>query len=172
MSTTRALMPSAASASAATRRRDHQAVRDDRQVRALAHAGRLAEREALRRRVVDERRLRPTGPDVDGAVVLIGGRTTARIWCSSLGTQTTKWGSAHASATSSTDCWLAPSSPIEMPPWLPTTFTFSRGYDTAIRNWSNPFRITNAAKLEMKGTLPQLASRRPCRPGSLPGCRH
>ena len=70
---------------------------------------------------------------------------------------TTKPGSEHASATSSTLCCDTPSSPIEMPPCEPATFTLSFGYAAPMRSWSNPLQRMNAAKLEMNGIFPLLA---------------
>jgi hypothetical protein len=72
------------------------------------------------------------------------------------------WAALHASATSSTDCWLAPSSPTRCRRGCRRP-SRSGGYETAMRSWSKPFRITKHAKLEMNGTLPQLA-----RPPAIP----
>ncbi len=49
-----------------------------------------------------------------------------------------------------------PSSPIEMPLWVPTTFRLTCGYATQARNCSNPLLMTKAEKLETKGILPAM----------------
>ncbi len=55
---------------------------------------------------------------------------------SSAGTTTVKFGRLHARLTSSMPICDGPSSPIEMPAWVPTTFTFRFGKATDIRSWS------------------------------------
>src|SRR5581483_9085362 len=84
-----------------------------------------------------------TGPTCAAAA-----RTRALVDASSAGESTTKPGREQARLVSSTLICEGPSSPIEMPLWVPTTFTLVLGYATTTRNCSNPLFITNAEKLE------------------------
>ncbi len=47
-----------------------------------------------------------------------------------------------------------PSSPMEMPLCVPTTFKFTLGNAAVTRSCSNPLFITNTEKLEANGILP------------------
>src|SRR5262245_50428575 len=97
-----------------------------------------------------------TGPTCAAAAF-----TSALADGSSDGAITVKLTSEHASAISSTDICDGPSSPIEMPLCVPTTFTFRFGYAAATRSCSKPLFITNAEKLAMNGILPAYAMPQP-----------
>jgi hypothetical protein len=58
---------------------------------------------------------------------------------------------------SSTDCWLAPSSPRVMPPWEPTNLAFTWGLATPMRSWSKVLHIRKLAKELAKGISPVVA---------------
>ena len=88
-------------------------------------------------------------------------RTVARVATSSAGLITVNPGSAHASARSSIDICDGPSSPIEIPLCVPTTFTFTRGYATVVRNCSKPLFITKQENELTNGILPVIASPAP-----------
>ncbi len=93
-----------------------------------------------------------TGPTCAAAA-----RTKALVEASSAGAITTKPASEQASEISSMLICDGPSSPIEMPLCVPTTFRFTCGYAAHARSCSNPLFITNAEKLETNGILPASA---------------
>ncbi len=82
----------------------------------------------------------------------------ARAVGPSAGTTTAKPGSAAASATSSIPICEGPSSPIEMPLWLPATLTGRLGKATDMRSWSKALHIMKQAKLAIQVCLPEEAS--------------
>src|ERR1051325_3854777 len=93
-----------------------------------------------------------------GPTYRIAARTSAMAETSSAGEITTKPGREQARAVSSTLIWDGPSSPIEIPLCVPTTFTFSLGYATVTRNCSKPLFITKQEKLATTGILPAYAN--------------
>src|SRR5271157_82194 len=95
-----------------------------------------------------------TGPTCAAAA-----RTSALVAASSAGAITTNPGKEQASEISSMLICEGPSSPIEIPLCVPTTFRFTKGYAAHTRSCSKPLFIAKAEKLETNGILP--ASARP-----------
>ena len=90
-----------------------------------------------------------TGPTCAAAA-----RTKAFIDTSSAGDRTVKPGSEQARLRSSMLICDGPSSPIEIPLWVPTTLRFTFGKAAVTRNCSNPLFKTKQEKLDTKGILP------------------
>src|ERR1035438_10249310 len=90
-----------------------------------------------------------TGPTYAAAA-----RTRALVAASSAGAITTNPARQQASPISSTLICDGPSSPIEIPLCVPTTFRFTKGYAAHTRSCSKPLFIANAEKLETNGPLP------------------
>src|ERR1017187_4321071 len=97
-----------------------------------------------------------TGPTCAAAA-----RTSALVAASSAGAITTNPGRQQASPISSTLICEGPSSPMEIPLCVPTTFRFTKGYAAHTRSCSKPLLIANAEKLETNGILPARASPAP-----------
>src|ERR1017187_3537333 len=97
-----------------------------------------------------------TGPTCAAAA-----RTSALVAASSAGAITTNPGRQQASPISSTLICEGPSSPMEIPLCVPTTFRFTKGYAAHTRSCSKPLFIANAEKLETNGILPARASPAP-----------
>ncbi len=107
--------------------RHQQSVGDDGDVLALRHFDRLADFELLIGGI-DDGRLEPSGADEHRADVRRGGsRTSALVAASSAGEITTKPASEQARPVSSMLICDGPSSPIEMPLCVPTTFRLACG---------------------------------------------
>ena len=109
---------------------------------------------------IDDRHLgtaarRKTGPSCSIIV-----RVAAAADGPSAGTTTVKPGNEHARATSSIAICDGPSSPIEMPAWVPTSFTFWFGNATDIRIWSNAFDIRKVEKDAATGIFPHAGEAR------------
>src|ERR1017187_9822660 len=97
-----------------------------------------------------------TGPTCAAAA-----RTSAFVAASSAGAITTNPGREQASPISSMLICEGPSSPIEIPLCVPTTFRFTKGYAAHTRSCSKPLFMANAEKLETNGILPPSASPAP-----------
>src|ERR1700685_1250439 len=80
---------------------------------------------------------------------------------SSAGHSTTNPASEQARLMSSILICDGPSSPIEIPLCVPTTFRFTRGNAAVTRNCSNPLFSTNTEKLDANGIFPEDASAAP-----------
>ena len=87
--------------------------------------------------------------------------TSLSMATSSAGQSTTNPASEQARLRSSMLICEGPSSPMEMPLCVPTTFRFTRGNAAVTRSCSNPLFITNTEKLETNGIFPAEASPAP-----------
>src|SRR5262245_55224908 len=87
--------------------------------------------------------------------------TRAAVDTSSAGDMTVNPGREQARLRSSMLICDGPSSPIEMPLCVPTTFTLVPGNATVTRSCSNPLFMTKHEKLDTNGILTEEASTAP-----------